>query len=439
MRTNAPDKSNEADGECPVDVPAPETAGMNSEKMLLGRQPIVDRRGQTYAYELLFRDSSRNAAAAPDAVHATSQVLHHLFAEIGVERALGPYRGFLNCDTRMLMMPGVLDMLPTRHVVLEVLETVEPTPAIITRCRELKTAGFTLALDDYTGDGTRYADLLPLVDVLKIDLGAIPPDQVARVVAEAERAPALLLAEKVETREQAEACGQMGFDLFQGYYFARPTILSGRKLGLPQVALMRILTLLMQDADTPLIEEAFKQQPGLSVNLLKLANSAALSLAKRVDSLAQAIVVLGRRHLQRWVQLLLYTEPGRGDITSPLLQLAATRGRLMESMAQLLWSDKRDRSDQAFMAGIMSLMPALFSTPLAEILAQLPLPPLVCDALLERTGPLGELLGQVEALEARPLDATLLPPGIDGESFNACLAEAMAWANRIGQANAEVA
>ena len=147
--------------------------------------------------------------------------------------------------------------------------------------------------------------------------------------------------------------------------------------------------------------------------------------------------MLGRRHLQRWVQLLLYTEPGRGDIANPLLQLAATRGRLMESLAQLLWSDKRDRSDQAFMVGIMSLMPALFSTPLAEILGQLPLPQLVCDALLERAGPLGELLGRVEALEAYPLDATLLPPGIDGEAFNTSLVEAMAWANRIGQSNAE--
>lgn len=405
---------------------------MTSDKMLLGRQPILDRRGQTYAYELLFRDTFRNTATVPDDVLATSQVLHHVFAEIGVERVLGPYRGFLNCDTRILMMPGVLDMLPTQHVVLEILETVEPTAAVIARCQILKAAGFMLALDDYTGQSARYADLLPLVDVIKIDLGAVPPDELARVVAEAGHVPALRLAEKVETREQAEACERMGFDLFQGYYFARPTILSGRKLGLPQIALMRVLTLLMQDADTVLIEEVFKEQPGLSMNLLKLANSAALSLTQQVDSLAQAIVVIGRQPLQRWMQLLLYTEPGRGDTANPLLQLAATRGHLMERMAQLLWSDKRDRSDQAFIVGIMSLMPALFSTPLSEILGQLPLAPLVCDALLERAGPLGELLRRVEALEAHPLDATLLPPGIDREAFNTSLIEAMAWANRIG-------
>lgn len=406
---------------------------MNTKEILLGRQPIINRRGQIYAYELLFRSSSQNAASVSDAVLATSQVLHYVFAEIGVERALGHYRGFLNCDARMLMLPGVLDVLPTRHVVLEILESVEPTPAIIERCRALKAAGFTLALDDYTGESARYADLLPLIDVLKIDLGAVPPSELPRVVAEAKHVGALLLAEKVETRAQAEACERMGFDLFQGYYFARATILSGRKLGLPQMALMRILVLLMKDADTDMIEESFKQQPGLSVNLLKLANSAALTRAQRVNSLAQAIVVLGRRNLQRWVQLLLYANPGNGDIASPLLQLAATRGHLMESLAQRLWGERRERTDQAFMAGIMSLMPALFSTPLKEILAQVPLPPLVCDALLERAGPLGDLLARVEALEEHPLDATLLPDGIDRDAFNTSLTEAMAWANDLGQ------
>ena len=412
---------------------------MSSQAMLLGRQAIVDRRGRTYAYELLFRGNVPDATTVHDDVLATSQVLHHVFAEIGVERALGPYRGFLNCDARLLMMPGVLDILPTRHVVLEILETVEPTPDVIERCKALKAAGFMLALDDYTGHADRYVDLLPLVDVLKIDLAAIPADDLAHVVAGTAHIGALRLAEKVETREQAKACEDMGFDLFQGYYYARPTLLSGRKLGLPHMAVMQVLTLLMQDADTALIEEKFKQQPGLSMNLLKLANSAAKAPQQRVRSLAHAIVVLGRRPLQRWMQLLLYTEPGHTDVTSPLLQLAATRGHLMESMAQLLWSDVRDRTDQAFMVGIMSLMPALFSTPLPRILEQLPLTPMVCDALLERTGPLGSLLAQVEALEAQPLDARLLPPGIDAASFSKCLADAMAWANRVGQSGAEAA
>jgi len=416
-----------------VSVAALHTLRMNTESMLLGRQPILDRHGCMYAYELLFRNSAQNAATVHDAALATRQLLHHLFADIGVERALGPYRGFVNCDSQLLMKPGALDMLPTRHIVLEVLETVEPTCDVIARCRELKTAGFMLALDDYVGDHDRYADLLPLLDVLKVDLARVQPDKLERIVGEAARVKALLLAEKVETRTQKDACEKLGFDLFQGYFFARPAMLSKRKLGVPQKALMRILSLLMQEGDDALIEDAFKLQPRLSVNLLKLVNSTAPTSSQRVDSLGQAISVLGRRAMARWVQLLLYTAPDQRSMVNPLLQLAATRGRLMENLALRLWKNDLERSDQAFMVGILSLMPALFSAPLAEILQQLPLAPSAIEGLLQRSGPLGGLLESVVALEARPLDATLLPPGIDGEAFNASLTEAMGWANNIGQ------
>ncbi len=405
------------------------------EQLLVGRQPILDRRGQTYAYELLFRNRSHEAAEVEEDVLATSQVLHHVFAELGVEQALGHYRGFLNCDARMLLMPGILDMLPSHVIVLEILETVQPTPAIVARCRALKAAGFMLALDDYAGDHERLAALLPLADVIKVDLTRVPSDRLAVIVSESAHLGARLLAEKVETREQAERCSDLGFDLFQGYYFARPTVLAGRKLGLPQMALLRLLTLLMQDADTPLIDEVFKQQPGLSLNLLRLVNSASLALARPVTSLSQAIVVLGRRHLQRWVQLLLYSEPGQRELTNPLLQLAATRGRLMESLARVLWPHDQDLSDQAFMVGMMSLMPALFSTPLTDILSSLPLAPVTRDALLGRTGSLGDLLDRVEGLEARPLDPSFLPEGVAGETYSACLSQAIGWANHIGKSS----
>lgn len=408
---------------------------MPEEQLLVGRQPILDRRGQTYAYELLFRNRSQHAAGVEEDVLATSRVLHHVFAELGVERALGHYRGFLNCDARMLLMPGILDILPAHILVLEILESVQPTPAILARCRTLKAAGFMLALDDYAGDYDHYAELLPMVDVIKVDLAQVSRDGLARIVAQSSHLGARLLAEKVETREQADDCADLGFDLFQGYYFARPTVLSGRKLGLPQMALLRLLTLLMQDADTPLIDEVFKQQPGLSLNLLRLVNSASLALARPVNSLTQAIVVLGRRHLQRWVQLLLYSEPGQREITNPLLQLAATRGRLMESLAAILWPHEPELADQAFMVGMMSLMPALFSTPLADILASLPIAPAACDALLDREGALGDLLDRIEALEASPLDPDLLPPGIAGETYSACLTSAIGWANHIAKSS----
>ena len=412
-----------------ADVREPAAA---TEQVLLGRQPIVDRDGRMYAFELLFRDRYIDAASLSDDVVATSQVLHHVFAELGVDKALGPYRGFVNCDERMLLMPEILDVLPPERVVIEILESVPPTAEVLSRLRELKAAGFALALDDYRGTRDHYEQLLPLVDFIKIDLPHIPADALASTVSSLRGLPALLVAEKVQARSQAQQCQAIGFDFFQGYFFARPVIVEGRKLGLPEQALLRLLGLLMQDSDTRVIVDEFKRQPGLSLNLLRIANSAAVGTAARVQSIAQAIVIVGRRQLRRWVQLLLYTDSARGSLANPLLQLAATRGHLMECLADRLWPGSGERSESAFMVGILSLMPAVFGMPMADILPTLPVADDVRAALVGRAGPLGDLLAAIEALEVEPMNDARLPRGLTCEVFSQHLIDAMSWASRIG-------
>jgi EAL and modified HD-GYP domain-containing signal transduction protein len=410
----------------PIGVEAPRA----TEPVLLGRQPIVDRHGRMYAFELLFR----GVRADPhrfDGVAATSEVLRHVFAELGVERALGRYRGFVNCDAGMLLMPGTLEVLPPERVVVEILESVAPTPQIVARLHVLKAAGYLLALDDFRGQRGQD-ELLPLVDFIKLDLPRIQPDALGAVVSSLREYPAELLAEKVEDRAQAERCRSMGFDFFQGYFFARPVIIEGRKLGLPQVALLRLLDLLMKDVDTARIVEEFKRQPGLSLNLLRIANSASSALAVPVHSIAQAVVLVGRRHLRRWVQLLLYTGSDAGPVCNPLLQLAAMRGRLMETWSESAWPDDVERPELAFMVGILSLMPAVFGVSFDEILPALPVEAEVRDALVARSGPLGRLLAQVEAHEADPLRPFDGPGGGDASAFSRHLVAAMTWANGIG-------
>lgn len=405
---------------------------MTTEQVLLGRQPIVDRDGRMYAFELLFRAEQANVARYSDDVLATSHVLRHVFAELGVDKALGPYRGFVNCDERMLLMPETLDVLPRERVVIEILESVQPSPDVLARLRELKKAGFTLALDDYSGPRSDYAPLLALADYVKIDLPRIKPSSLAGVLADLRGLPARLVAEKVQTRAQADRCRAIGFDYFQGFFFARPVIVEGRKLGLPQIALLRLLNLLLQDADTGVVVEEFKRHPGLSLNLLRIANSAATTRAARVHSISQAIVLVGRRQLRRWVQLLLYTDAAPAGATNPLLQLAATRGRLMEGVARALWPSATDRADLAFMVGILSLMPAVFGVSFEDILPSLPLPDEARWALLAREGALGDLLVRIQALELDPMDDSALPDGLSADTFSRELVDAMSWANRIG-------
>lgn len=201
--------------------------------------------------------------------------------------------------------------------------------------------------------------------------------------------------------------------------------------------MLRLLGLIQQDADTSTIEQVFKQEPGLTLNLLRLANCAAAGLRSRIGSLAQAITVLGQNQLQRWLSLLLFSgEPG-SRIPSPLMQLAATRARFMENLSARLDGSATREHGRAFMTGVLSLMPAALRMPLAGLLAQLNLSEDIRNALEARTGTLGSLLALAEALElADPqcLDAAARRlPGINADTVNTAACEAQVWANAIGK------
>jgi len=408
-----------------------------TEDIFIGRQPILDRNQALYAYELLFRSGGvRNEAQVQDNLVATASVISHAFGELGIERALGPYKGFLNCDATLLLSDN-LELLPPEKIVLEILETVEITPAIVERCRELRARGFTLALDDFVNDLDKFAPILDQVEIVKVDLMPLDDAALVETTRSLRRWPLRLLAEKVDCREQAQRCLDLGYVLFQGYYFAKPVIVAGRRLGHSQMALLRLLGLVVGDAETKEIEAVFKHEPGLAMNLMRLTNSVATGVRVKVTSLAHAITVLGRRQLQRWLQLLLFTNPASGTVSSPLLQLAATRGRLLELLATRLHPRQTDLQDQAFMTGIMSLMPALMSMPMEAILADVNIDSEVREALLTGGGELGVMLDLARALEDSDGHRchTLLQAlsGIDVSDINLALTEALAWASSIGQ------
>ena len=407
----------------------------DSEEIFLGRQPILDRQHQLVAYELLFRNGLKNAAEVEDNLVASASVISHAFADLGIERALGPYKGFLNCDDALLLS-DILEILPADKIVLEVLESVELTPLILERCRELKARGFTLALDDFVNDTDKYQPLRELVDIVQVEILPFEPEALQATTAKLKQWPLKLLAEKVDAREQADYCHKIGYDLFQGYYFAHPAIMAGRKLGHSQLALLRLLGLVLEDAETHQLEAVFKQEPGLTVNLMRLTNSVATGSQVRVTSLRHAITVLGRRQLQRWLQLLLYTNPSGHGAASPLMLLAATRGRLMELLAARLES-KGELADQGFMTGILSLMPALMGMPMEEILKGITLAPALQAALASAEGKLGTLLSLTQALEsgdgASCHEQLAKLPGLNHAMVNAHLTEALCWANSINQ------
>ncbi|MCX7173996.1 MAG: EAL domain-containing protein [Proteobacteria bacterium] len=417
-------------------------AEVTSEEIFIGRQPIMDRHQQLYAYELLFRSSQqKNSAEVLDNLAATANVIMHAFADLGIEDALGAYKGFINCD-ESLLVSDMLEALPSEKIVLEVLETVEVTPTIVERCTELKARGFTIALDDFIKYEDKYKPLLDIVEIVKVDILPLNQTELNEATRALKQWPLMLLAEKVDSQEQAAYCHKLGYDLFQGYYFAKPTIIAGKKLNLSQMALLQLLGLVLADGEVPEMEKVLKREPGLTMNLLRLTNSVATGVRTKVTSMRHAIQVLGMRQLQRWLQLLLYTNPagGNNSVASPLLQLAATRGRLMELMAGKLRHGDRAFEDHAFMTGIMSLMPTLMGIPMEKILSTVNFGNDVREALESYSGTLGTMLSLTEALEGNDIqlchDLTEKLSGIDAGVVNACLTQALTWANNIGKENA---
>jgi EAL and modified HD-GYP domain-containing signal transduction protein len=301
-----------------------------------------------------------------------------------------------------VLMSDFVRFLPPDRVILEILETVLPTDAVMARVRELKELGFKFALDDVIGHSEQVSKLIDLVDVIKIDLKGVTREELAGLVKSLRGAGQKLLAEKVETVEEFELCLELGFEYFQGYYFARPAILSGKKISPSEMVVLRLLELIGSNADHAAIEAAVKRDALLSLNLLRLVNSRAAGPDRHIESVSQALNQLGRSQLQRWLQILLYSMPdGRVELNSPLLQMATTRGRLLELMSQALRPGDVASADTAFTIGMMSLTDALLAIPMSAILERVEVSQEVKAAMLERAGDFGAMLSVAEELEGK--------------------------------------
>lgn len=408
-----------------------------TEEIYLGRQPILDCQQRLHAFELLFRSGSTNRAIVTDDEAATSSVIINTLSEFGIESVLGKYPGFINCDTAFLLSDAI-ELLPPGKIVLEILETTVSTVAIQQRCMHLKAQGFRFALDDFRGVNSANRLFLPLVDIVKVDILGMTATQLEAVTRELIGLPAILLAEKVESEAEFIRCSALGYRLFQGYYFSKPEIVSGKRLSMAHVTLIQILALIQRDVDLPEIEEAFKQHPTLGVNLLRLANSAASGVRAPLRSIASAILALGRRQLQRWLLLLMLAEGSRNEgRQSLLLHVAATRGKFME-LVMLPEKGGAASAESAFITGIVSVMDVLLGLPMEKVVASLGLAPDVGRALLAREGALGELLGVAEALEDEDHGVVARfvasHPHRGAELLNQAQGQALAWANSISLA-----
>ena len=364
---------------------------------LLARQPIFNRKMQVVAYELLCRSCDLNEYTADGGDMASSQVLLHTFTDLSIHSVVGHHQAFINFTRTLLLTPPPFDR---RQLVVEVLEGQQIDAQMLHSLRSLREQGYTIALDDFElTDETR--DLIPYADIIKLDVLQLSPDQIREHIDYLKPFGLTLLAEKVETYEMLEYCKDAGFDLFQGYFLARPKVIKGRKITENKQAVLQLLSVL-HDPDVPLeqVEQLVARDPMLSYKLLRLVNSAAFALPRTIESLRQAITLLGLNIIKNWVNLLAMAN--LGDKPMELSIAALTRARMCEIIAATMSGKKRQ--DTFFTVGLLSTLDAFMDAPLEILLSNISLSEQLNEALLQHLGDEGKVLDIVEHYERAEWD-----------------------------------
>lgn len=365
--------------------------------VFVARQPIFDRHDGLSGYELLYRNTALSTVADGAAADAmcTDTVIHS-FLDIGLDDLTDGHRAFVNC-TREFLLDGQVELLPPGKVVIEVLETVGNDEAVVAACRRLAQRGYHLALDDYVDD-SGFDALLGTVSIVKLDVLHKKPEELRTVLQRLRPFKVQVLAERVETMEMHKECMKLGFDLFQGYFYRRPELVTRKEIEVGQTAMLRLLNML-RDHETPdaAVESGFRSDPTLTYKLLRIVNSASIG-GRGIDSIGYAIRMVGRQMLYRWLALLMVSSMVTGnDVSDQLVYAALLRARLCELIAE---SSPQVRHPQAlFMTGLFSMLDVLLRVPMCDVLSRVSVSDEIRQAVMEGSGPYAEPLLLADAYQ----------------------------------------
>ena len=398
----------------------------------IARQPILDKGRSVFGYELY----DRSVASTEHTASSDAQLLFNVLSLSDNDSVAGSKSIFINC-THDSLAGGHLDLVAPEHVVLEIpplpVSQVGKIQDHVPRLQAIQQRGFRLAFDFSILTRT-YESWLPMASFIKFDLTVLKPEAVSSFVKLAQaKSSAILIAEKVETAAQYALVAGLGVKLYQGYWFAKPTLIQGQTVRPAQASILQLIDLVRKQASTSDIEAILKRDPTLSFNLLRFINSAGFGLRTEVTSFKHAVMLLGLKRLFKWSALLMTTSH-LGDTPPAVGSTAVVRGRLMELLAADILSP--DECDNAFVVGVFSLLDAMLGIPMQTALTTLSLPANVNDALLQRTGPLAPFLDLTIACEngddaAFAQAANVL--GLSSNKINMAHLQALSWAETLGE------
>jgi c-di-GMP phosphodiesterase len=405
-------------------LPEPSAERKNDSVRYVARQPILDLRGRVHGYELLFRSGPEQLFFSGDIDQATRTMLDNTLL-FGLERLTGGLTAFVNC-TGEALTEKLVDILPPSMFVLEILETLEPTPELVNACRGLRGAGFRLALDDFVW-APKFEPLLELANYIKVDFTISNTSARQQLFKQLKGQPIVMIAEKIETPEDyRQACAE-GFTLIQGYYFCRPQLIENRKVPANRLSHIEILRLLRQDSfDLLEVARMVKRDTSLTYRLLRLVNSPMFAMRNEVRSVEAALVAIGEEVFRR-VATLAITSELNADQPLELLRMAFIRGRFCELAA----ADTLLDATEQYLLGLLSLLPAMLQVPMRQLAPALPLREQICVALEGEPIPERRLLGWLIAHEHgdwAQCDAVANEYSLDQVALLRCYQEAAVWA-----------
>ena len=367
------------------------------------RQPIFDQHKQLMGYELLFRDGVDNVFPNIDGDAATSKLIEGSQFNFGLEDLTDSKPAYINF-TLDTILKGYPTMLPSEQVVIEILETVQPGKRLLAAVQELKNKGYTLALDDYKHQKV-WRQFYPYIDQIKVDLLITSDEEIAELIEATKEFESIkLVAEKVETNEQFEKAVALGFSYFQGYFFAKPEMVKSKSLPPSEMALAELLyETSVVDVDIKKITSVFERDVNLSYKLLRYSNSAAFKRRAEINTIKQAVVVLGNQELKKFLSLLFAAQVS-SEKPIELIKLSLTRARFCELLAQK--HKGIQDTGMAFLVGMMSLMDAILDESMEGVMKKLPLSNLIKDALVQKQGILAQYLGLIKAYEQADWELT---------------------------------
>jgi c-di-GMP-related signal transduction protein len=402
-------------------------------EVFVARQPVFDRQRRIYGYELLYRSNAeQDGFDGTEATSATQQVISNSLLTMGLEKIICGKKAFLNFNERLLRGGSHLS-LPREDTVIEILESVEPTEDLVALCRGIQEQGYTLALDDFVYS-PKFEPLTELAQFIKVDMRSTTRDEQVRLLTTYRPRGIALLAEKVETHEEFEWARAAGYDYFQGYFFARPSVIRAHQLPTSKLNCLRLLSEMQKsDLNFKELENLIRVDVALTYKLMRYVNSAMFGRHDEIESIKHALVVVGTDKIRHWVALatlsiLATDKPGE------LVTLSIVRARFCELLVKELG---RKRRDEAFLMGMFSLLDALLDCPLPDALKSVSLRPEITQSILGTAtngSPLAKAYRLAMRYEVGDWDAVeklALEWGQPAGTVETAYIEATGWANGV--------